>query len=137
MNGNLIFVTIFLLLTLPFMVNGNDGWSPCSIIGLDKDIMNVQWGPDPVGAKGTVLQATVSQTITNATTTSSFIIFGFTDKYGRIIGDTMHSLQPGITNIEGSFNVIVPNFLPSSFKFSVVIYDSELEIASNCILFNR
>ncbi|RIB11155.1 hypothetical protein C2G38_2262364 [Gigaspora rosea] len=135
MNGNLIFVTIFLLLTLPFMVNGNDGWSPCSIVSLDLDIINVQWGPDPVS--GAILQATVSQKITNATTSNSAIIFGFTDDFGRIIGDTMHPLQPGITNIESSYNVIVPKLLPPSYKFSVAIFDSELDTASNCILFNR
>ncbi|CAG8843111.1 27695_t:CDS:1, partial [Gigaspora margarita] len=41
------------------------------------------------------------------------------------------------TNIESSFNVIVPKLLPPSYKFSVAIYDFELEVASNCILFNR
>ncbi|RIB05457.1 hypothetical protein C2G38_593529 [Gigaspora rosea] len=99
MNGNLIFVTIFLL-TLPFMVNGNFRWSTCSINDVDADIINVSWGPDPVGAKGTILQANVSQTLTNPTTATAVIIFSFNDVYGRIAGDTMHPLQPGITNIE-------------------------------------
>ncbi|KAF0363966.1 hypothetical protein F8M41_013918 [Gigaspora margarita] len=72
MSRNLIFVTIFLLLTLPFIVNGNAGWSACSIVSLDVDIINVFWGPDPVS--GTIIQATVSQTLTNATTTNSGIM---------------------------------------------------------------
>ncbi|CAG8840376.1 838_t:CDS:1, partial [Gigaspora margarita] len=126
MNGNLIFVTIFLL-TLPFVVNGNFRWTTCSVNSLDADIINVSWEPDPVGAKRTILQANVSQTLTHPTTATVVIIFSFNDLYGRIVGDTMHPLQPGITNIEGTYSIIVPDLIPNSFTFSAMIYDFELE----------
>ncbi|CAG8767524.1 37379_t:CDS:1, partial [Gigaspora margarita] len=121
MNGNLILVSIFLLLTTSFKVNANPGWSDCSFSAIDAPIMDATlFGPDPIGPVGTTLQVNVTQSLSKPTTTFTKLIIEFTDVNAIPIGYTRHPLDAVEDNIEDTFFAVVPQFLPDKYLIRVM-----------------
>ncbi|CAG8841000.1 34654_t:CDS:1, partial [Gigaspora margarita] len=98
---------------MPFMLNANNGWSDCSIVGINAQVLNVIWGPDPVGPTGTIIQFNVSQELSNATTTFTKIVIAFIEPNGVISSSILFEIPPGITSIDKSFPVVIPDFIPA------------------------
>ncbi|RIB10086.1 hypothetical protein C2G38_216724 [Gigaspora rosea] len=138
MNRNLIFTSLFLLLTMPFMLNANLPWTDCSIDGIHAEVINVQWGPDPIGPVGSTVYFNVSQELSQASTTFTKLVISFVDSSGVISSAKQFEIAPGINNIDDSFPIIVPDLIPAPlYTISVMVTEVGLGDASYCILFAR
>ncbi|RIB11278.1 hypothetical protein C2G38_2203858 [Gigaspora rosea] len=98
---------------MPFMLNANEGWSDCSINAVNAGVLNVTWGPDPVGPAGMTMYFNVSQELRNATTTFTKLVISFNEPSGLISGAKQIEISPGINSIDNSYPVIVPDLIPS------------------------
>ncbi|RIB05454.1 hypothetical protein C2G38_593379 [Gigaspora rosea] len=138
MNRNLIFTTLFLLLTMPFMLNTNNGWSDCSINGIQADVLNVSWGPDPVGPTGMTMFFNVSQGLSQASTTFTKLVVSFNDPSGVISSANQFEISPGINSVDNSYQVMVPDLIPSPV-YTVAVMLTEVGIGDvlYCVLFSR
>ncbi|RIB21745.1 hypothetical protein C2G38_1067211 [Gigaspora rosea] len=138
MNGNLIFGTLLLLLAMPFMLNANDGFSDCSIVGITADILDVSWQPDPLGPAGTAMQVNVSQPLNQTTTTFTKFVISYNEPSGVISNSIMREIPPSINNLADSYSVVIPDYIPAPiYTVTFMITEAGLGDVSYCVMFNR
>ncbi|RIB11154.1 hypothetical protein C2G38_2204184 [Gigaspora rosea] len=139
MNGNLILISIFLLLTRSFTVKANVGWSDCSFNAIDVPIMDATFfSPDPIGPAGTNLSVQVTQSLIKPTTRFTKLVIQFTSVKGTPIGHSRHPLVESIDKIDDTFLAVVPQFLPANYLIKVAVVEVGLGgYTWNCILFHR
>ncbi|KAF0363967.1 hypothetical protein F8M41_013919 [Gigaspora margarita] len=139
MNGNLILVSIFLLLTTSFTVKANLDWTDCSFNAIDAPIMDATFfSPDPIGPAGTTLNVQVTQSLSKPTTRFTKLVIEFTSVKGYPIGYTRHPLDENINKIDDNFLAVVPQFLPANYLIKVSVIEVGLGGDKwNCILFHR
>ncbi|KAF0363965.1 hypothetical protein F8M41_013917 [Gigaspora margarita] len=123
---------------MPFMLDADNGGSDCSINGIHADVLNVTWGPDPVGPTGMTMYFNVSQGLSQNSTTYTKLVVSFNDPSGLISSAKQLEIPPSVNSIDGSYPVTIPDYIPAPL-YTVVVMVTEVGIGdvSYCALFSR
>ncbi|RIB11156.1 hypothetical protein C2G38_2204187 [Gigaspora rosea] len=123
---------------MPFMLNANNGASDCSINGIHANVLNVTWGPDPVGPVGVTMYFNVSQGLSQASTTFTKLVVSFNDPSGVISSSKQLEIVPSINSVDNSYPVIIPENIPAPlYTVSVMITEVGIGDVLYCVLYSR
>ncbi|CAG8754227.1 15451_t:CDS:1, partial [Dentiscutata erythropus] len=104
-----------------FTTYANKKSSNCERYNIIASDLQVTWYPDPVGYVGMAMTFTVNTTLNKPSTFNTKLMFSFNGDDGRIVGFTVHPVEPNIIAIQGDYDVIVPAFIPPSYTVSVSV----------------
>ncbi|RIB29114.1 hypothetical protein C2G38_2156209 [Gigaspora rosea] len=104
-----------------YMANANDPFIPCE----DGTLMNsVFWDPDPLGGPGSSVSFNILQRFDNPTAEAT-LEFAFLDANSKHTSGVTYNLIPNTTNINFTYPMLVPQFLPPQYIVQVQVVEAE------------